>query len=79
MSCDQFWSNSEGDKTRCICDAMAMPHKYSPICQLYEITHRALRKRDNAGIKSQKHILKELDKRMSQKHNTICDKKRKKK
>ena len=48
MRCESFWSNegtpdpaddsvSSYNPPVCRCDAMAMPHKYNPICQLHEI------------------------------------------
>jgi hypothetical protein len=36
MRCEEFWDNSNG-ADMCRCDMFAMPHKYTPICQLFEV------------------------------------------
>jgi hypothetical protein len=58
MRCEDFWDNSK--ISMCNCEMFAMEHKWNPLCQLKEIVSG----RDKEGIKSQKHILKEWDKKI---------------
>jgi hypothetical protein len=64
IRCGDFWDNSgipdpsddSVHEVDCHCGAMALAHKRTEICDIYQ------KKKDREGIKSQKHILKEFTK-----------------
>ena len=95
MRCTEFWNNKFEDVNDdtlkckpcqptelecCRCNLFGMSHKRTSSCDVFEvITQSALRKRDKAGIKSQKHILKERDNRITAKNTHVSNGKRRKK